>query len=57
MIHGNLQVEEAQFHEYANETISGAKQRGAPLQPLKAAAKEGGGQLKLVPCCKCNLEL
>ena len=39
-----LHVEEKQFQEYASGVIKEAHDRGAPIYPLKVAAKTGAGE-------------
>ena len=39
----SFQVEEQQFQEYAKKVVSEAEARGAPVQPLRKAAKAGAG--------------
>lgn len=46
--HKQFQVEEVQFQQYAKKTISEAKDRGAPLKLLVAAAKGGAGMLATI---------
>ena len=38
-----IQMEEVQFQQYAKRITSEAEERGAPLWPLIAAAREGAG--------------
>jgi hypothetical protein len=38
-----MQVEETQFQQYASKVVDEVQERGGPLKPLVAAAKEGAG--------------
>lgn len=40
-----LQVEEAQFQQYASKLTSEVKARGAPIRPLQETAKKPAGQV------------
>lgn len=40
-----LQIEEAQFQQYAGSVMNGAAERKAPVQPLMTATREGAGKI------------